>query len=1612
MGLADWITRHGKFVIGIWIIVMIIAIPVALKVNNLLKYSTQQMLPNNAESVKAQNIMNEYFPSFARENNQSYLIVTGIRVNSTSSRKAYFELKKQSGPYASNMTSYYDIVDKLRNRSVSIAVNLTKLTANLTSSLYNATLEMNSSYGMTLSRMKELKNATLNIKTALNQSALAYVELRKNLTVLYAEMLNLSKAINETAGAYLGLVSNLTNLRGRMLNLSKAINESALAYVELRKNLTVLYAEMLNLSRAINETDAAYAMTVHNLTVLYEKLRLINGIISSINSGIYTINAEYPMAYMGTTEVYLALRNLGAYERKSLTPAEAGLIANKTHTTPEFVYAVFNATLPVYMLYGHAGITDPLLANVTEGILAREMGNNRTALLLFRAYSASFYACVVRFDELHGSEYSLQNLPPGQLEKAVASMSTQALKGVPDVILASNETVSMNGATLTSQMLSRLVNLSITIGENPSPSEVENATVTFMLPYVPSVLRNGELLMKLLTTGPTQKLALGLVEEGMKEKAPPSMRVFVPVIANVTSKYDPDARGILTVNPWLLENATLTAIRIIGGNRTSMLGSALLREVYTKGWNSAVIDEVAKHLLLGELTKRLSSAGVPEANTTAGLIVSAVSSNPAAVSGNPAVLENTTVGIMEKLMGSRRLPEKYLREIYVSSSSIKPIAEWLLLGELTKRLSSSGAPEANLTAKLIVSEAVSNPAVTSSPEALENATVSVVRKLAGKKAKLIGKENLIKLYSGGGKNIDEITASLLLRNLESKMKAMGVPNYEKVAEAIVREVTASPTAIRRRPEVLENATVSVILSTTSNVTVPKGVNLRGVIEQLYSGVSYTEVASSLFLKGVKDELASNVSVPTNVRGEMVSIAKTVVKEYPLSLSEAESLVKNSVVAIIGPELKREPFMGNVSVSTIVSIAFKFRGEPQVIKGKDVARLASQIYSTLYSTFGGFASHLISKSGDTMLIIFMAHGNTTELKYNNTMRVRSLALNDFRGHFSNVTCYAGGTAVATQEGIKYGKKDVERTDKFSAGGALFVLFIIMGAALIATLLPFTGIGVAVFAGMAILYLLAKGGLNVSQWTRTIMTTTALGLGVDYSTYYLHRFREYISEGLDSKRAATEALRRSRDAVAASAISVIIAFASFLLAWNFPFMKSMGIVVPIAVAIIFTATLTLIPAIAAEFGERRWFWWPRSIEHVRRAGRARESRFTKTVIRGAVIVLIAALIVGVPAANYFIHFKGSHDIKLWLPRGSQTLNFLELSQEKLGASVSTPNYVIVEFRQPVNNETLREIEAMSRHLEGMRWVTAVYSPTQPYGRKLPNMTLTSVKRFGGAQYISKGDRMVVFEVISRYSSGTEQARQLVKNIRAYLKGLKASGTIENYYVGGLAAVDVDVDSIINHDFWHKVFPVALVAMFFALIPVIRGVPAVGATIITIFLGSIWSIWVSDKLFRGLFNKPMTWFMPMIIFIVLLGVGVDYNNFYLIKARDEYERRKPKDALAYAAGSVDKLIVGLASVLAVTYGSLMLSSTWGTRELGFNLALGVLLTSLSAVYIVTPAFMSLFGRRAWWPFRIRMKAGEAKTREENETNVNGEGKKNEGNGVDDKKGDDEARRERRET
>ncbi|WP_456368636.1 MMPL family transporter [Thermococcus sp.] len=1354
MAWNEWIVKHAKLVLLVWIVVIVLMAPLAAKLSEVTNYSEEQMFSHQIESVKAQDIISHEFTK-AQSENTTYLIITNINVSDERAKKAYYTFKNRvEGKYAENVTSYYDAINELWNMTYDLTLNLTKMTANLTGILYSTAVQSNESFGRLLEMTYQLANTTETVK--------------------------------------------------------KGLVETAKGYLALRGNVTALYNQTVLLRNALNRTDIAYVALHRNLTSTAEMLRSLNFTLAMLNHGLYTLNSTYGKTYIGVIAVHKAILASGAYDRGNLTPSEAQTIATRTGTTREFVYAVFNSVYPAYASAGRGAITDGFLANVTEGIV--KAGSPEGQASLVEAYGKAFYFGVKAFDEKAGSEYALQDMGEEELVKTVSKIATSALQSLPEVIAQSSQTIEVEGfGTLDSKTFSGIVETAISLGPDPSPKAVEEATVNTALSLMGNAPRNPipkipnakEVLMELLVKGPTKEIERSLLLAGMEENLPSEASQLAPLIVDTVMAYDENASGVLSTNPSLLENATVSVLKAITAKAGINIDEKALKAIYESNGDEKVLNGIAIEILKGELTKELSNASD--------------------------------------------------------------------------------------VAELMVRTATEDPEGIISGEKLEEATVKVVSTLA---SKMSGEENF---------------------------------------------------------------------------------NVSEVVRKLYEGAEPRELAESLFLQGVKEKMGK-MNAPEDFRALFLDVTETVVKNYPMSEEEIEKLVKDTVKSFVISYANSNPYGIKITfnASQLVDIAFKFKDEPDKIRLTDVKPLAEELFPTVKEKAGVYLSMLKSDDNTTMLIIFTPHGkpgpSDDPYKYRagNATMVKEVALKEFGQYFPKVDGALGGTAIQMHEMTEYGKRDNATTTKASMVMALIVLFVLMGMALLATFLPFTGVATSALTALGIAYLLARGGIiDVGSWAQMLTITTALGLGIDYSTYYVHRFREYLAEGYDHEKAVAEALKRAKDAVLASAFTDIIAFASFVLAWEFPIFQQMGIIAPLAVITVLLASLTFIPAITALIGDKSWFWWPRHIRHVSGMDVHERSRIAEWVIRHAKVVLIIALLIAVPATYTFLTFKGTHDLTLFLPKDSDTLKFMTISEEKLGASLMSPTYIVIEFNDRITDSDLKLIDEITAHIASMKGVKAVYSPTRPYGEPVSNLTLSAVKALGGDRFISsKGDKVLI-QVETVYRPTERKAREFVKELRAYVRGLaEKNPRIKDGLVGGGAALSMDLADRINDIFWHRIIPVALILMFLSLIPTLKGLPAVASTMITIFLGVMTSIWVSTWLFEKVFGQEIMWFLPLMVFVVLMGVGIDYNSFYLVKARDEFERRKPEDALIVAAGTMDKLVIGLAVVLASTYGALMLSSTWGTREMGFALATGILMTAAMAVYFIGPAFMSLFGKKAWWP------------------------------------------------
>ena len=128
----------------------------------------------------------------------------------------------------------------------------------------------------------------------------------------------------------------------------------------------------------------------------------------------------------------------------------------------------------------------------------------------------------------------------------------------------------------------------------------------------------------------------------------------------------------------------------------------------------------------------------------------------------------------------------------------------------------------------------------------------------------------------------------------------------------------------------------------------------------------------------------------------------------------------------------------------------------------------------------------------------------------------------------------------------------------------------------------------------------------------------------------------------------------------------------------------------------------------------------------------------------------------------------------------------------------------------------------------------------------------------------------------------------------------------------------------------------------------------------------------------DKPILWMVPLILFIMLMGIGMDYNVFILTRIREEVHKGKDtNEAVVDAVDWTGGIITALALIMGGAFGSMMLSSNTMLQEFGFALAFAILVDAMVVRTYIVPAAMSLMGKRAWWaPGRLQRegRAGEA--------------------------------------
>jgi putative drug exporter of the RND superfamily len=121
------------------------------------------------------------------------------------------------------------------------------------------------------------------------------------------------------------------------------------------------------------------------------------------------------------------------------------------------------------------------------------------------------------------------------------------------------------------------------------------------------------------------------------------------------------------------------------------------------------------------------------------------------------------------------------------------------------------------------------------------------------------------------------------------------------------------------------------------------------------------------------------------------------------------------------------------------------------------------------------------------------------------------------------------------------------------------------------------------------------------------------------------------------------------------------------------------------------------------------------------------------------------------------------------------------------------------------------------------------------------------------------------------------------------------------------------------------------------------------------------------------------PLLVFVFLVALGVDYNIFLMSRVREEARRHGTKQGALIGLGATGSVITSAGLVLAATFAVLASLPLVFFAELGLAVALGILLDTLVVRSVLVTALSLDLGRRMWWPSKLAAKHDAAPDAEE---------------------------------
>jgi uncharacterized membrane protein YdfJ with MMPL/SSD domain len=558
----------------------------------------------------------------------------------------------------------------------------------------------------------------------------------------------------------------------------------------------------------------------------------------------------------------------------------------------------------------------------------------------------------------------------------------------------------------------------------------------------------------------------------------------------------------------------------------------------------------------------------------------------------------------------------------------------------------------------------------------------------------------------------------------------------------------------------------------------------------------------------------------------------------------------------------------------------------------------------------------------------------------------IAHNDGRDGF-RVTITGSGTLDhdfndLSQHDLKSGELGV------GLPAALVVLVLVFGA-VVAGLVPVLMAIVSILVAVGLTGLVAEG-FTLSIFVINMISGMGLALGIDYSLFVVSRYREERGRGrLELDAIAASGATASRAVLFSGSVFVIALTGMFLVPSNV--MRSLAIGAILVGIVSVLAALTLLPALLGLLGDRvnalRVPLVGRSVGH-----EAQEGRFWGAIVHGVmrrpVTSLVAAVVVLLAAASPVLDLHlGANGVSTLPNRLASKQGYQALARSFPQASAAP---VLVAIQGDVT------------------------APRARAGIARLRSRIAADSAFGGVGdlRVSADRRLAALIVPLSGDKTSDAALGAVRRLRDTLIPQTLGDTDLRAVVGGDTADNVDFIDAVHH--WMPYVFAFVLGLSLVLLTIVFRSLVVAATAIVL---NLLSVGAAYGLLVLVFQKGYahSWlgfqqvdvieaWVPLFLFSVLFGLSMDYQVFLLSRIKERHDQTgSTDDALSYGVGSTARIITGAALIIVAVFLGFAMGDLVMFQQMGFGIAVALLIDATIIRSVLLPAAMTLFGRWNWY-------------------------------------------------